>query len=415
MGSSRASSRLWPAPQARPVAWRDSRVIAVAYLALILVVVLADAAGVPAELVEVRTACGRARRSPLRLRGGFDAMNDGFRNGRASPMAIKRIQSELASLKKEPPDFFRAQPLNDDLLDWHFVLLGAENSVFERGLFHGRIMLDQDYPMKPPRVIFLTETGRFEVGVPVCLTITSHHAECWQPTWDIRTALTAIRAFMETPAAGALGGIDSSDEDRINFAQRSRVQPRAMAHLNDCARPTQALQVHIRLHKELAKTANICTEPSKHEQLRIVESRGCLLGAINSLLQRTAIACLTGAQAFGGASLEKIVEEVWGADGGDRLAMWVSGQEEAAQRGLRSEVANLTESNVRLERALAYKEQQRLKCLGDAVAAEERAEKAEGELEELKGHLQRLLNELSSRDQVWHARWLFQLQSRKQK
>jgi ubiquitin-protein ligase len=119
---------------------------------------------------------------PLRLRGGIDqyGMNDGFRNRRPSPTAIKRIQSELAELKREPQDFFCAEPLPDDMLDWHFVLLGAENTTFEKGLFHGRIMLDQDYPMKPPRVIFLTETGRFEVGVPVCLSITSHHAECWQ-------------------------------------------------------------------------------------------------------------------------------------------------------------------------------------------------------------------------------------------
>ena len=206
-------------------------------------------------------------------------MDDGFQNGRASPMAIKRIQSELAVLKKEPPDFFRAQPLNDDLLDWHFVLLGAENSAFDKGLFHGRIMLDQDYPMKPPRVIFLTETGRFEVGVPVCLTITSHHAECWQPTWDIRTALTAIRAFMETPADGALGGIDSADEDRVEFARRSRVEPQAIPFLNDCARPTQALQMHIRMHAELADTAGICCEVSRQEQqLRVVQSQVCVGG-----------------------------------------------------------------------------------------------------------------------------------------
>ena len=49
--------------------------------------------------------------------------------------------------------------------------------------------------------------------------------------------------------------------------------------------------------------------------------------------------------------------------------------EQVAQSELRSQVANLTESNVRLERAVAYKEQQRLKCLGDVVSAEERADK----------------------------------------
>ncbi|EKX39349.1 hypothetical protein GUITHDRAFT_76402, partial [Guillardia theta CCMP2712] len=70
--------------------------------------------------------------------------------------------------------------MEDDILDWHFVLLGAPESPFARGLYHGRIQLDRDYPMKPPRVIFLTQSGRFELGTPLCLSITSHHAECWQ-------------------------------------------------------------------------------------------------------------------------------------------------------------------------------------------------------------------------------------------
>lgn len=44
---------------------------------------------------------------------------------------------------KEPSDFFRAKPLDDDLLDWQFVLLGANDSPYEGGLYHGRILLDQ--------------------------------------------------------------------------------------------------------------------------------------------------------------------------------------------------------------------------------------------------------------------------------
>ena len=31
--------------------------------------------------------------------------------------------------------------------------------MFRAGLYHGRILLDSDYPMKPPRVLFLTESG----------------------------------------------------------------------------------------------------------------------------------------------------------------------------------------------------------------------------------------------------------------
>ena len=49
--------------------------------------------------------------------------------------------------------------------------------------------------MKPPRIIFLTESGRFEIGVPICLSITSHHRETWQPSWDIRLLMTALQVW----------------------------------------------------------------------------------------------------------------------------------------------------------------------------------------------------------------------------
>ena len=40
----------------------------------------------------------------------------------------------------------------------------------------------------------------------------------------MRTALTAIRAFMVTPSEGALGGIDFSDEQRREYAEKSRAK-----------------------------------------------------------------------------------------------------------------------------------------------------------------------------------------------
>ena len=43
----------------------------------------------------------------------------------------------------------------------------------------------------------------------ICLSISSHHPEHWQPSWSIRTALTALIAFMPSPGAGALGSLVS--------------------------------------------------------------------------------------------------------------------------------------------------------------------------------------------------------------
>jgi len=43
---------------------------------------------------------------------------------------------------------------------------------------------------------FLTPSARFEVNRDICLSMSGHHEETWQPAWGIRTALVALRAFM---------------------------------------------------------------------------------------------------------------------------------------------------------------------------------------------------------------------------
>ncbi len=75
------------------------------------------------------------------------------------------------------------------------------------GIYHGRITLPPEYPFKPPSFIMLTPSGRFETNTKICLSISSHHPEHWQPSWSVRTALTALISFLPTPGNGALGSL----------------------------------------------------------------------------------------------------------------------------------------------------------------------------------------------------------------
>ncbi|KAH7402927.1 hypothetical protein BKA66DRAFT_436310 [Pyrenochaeta sp. MPI-SDFR-AT-0127] len=77
------------------------------------------------------------------------------------------------------------------------------------------------YPLRPPSFRFLTPTGRFEVNREICLSISGHHEETWQPAWGLRTALVAIRSFMDTDAKGQLGGIECSKDARERMAKDS--------------------------------------------------------------------------------------------------------------------------------------------------------------------------------------------------
>ncbi|KAK4554275.1 hypothetical protein LTR86_008483 [Recurvomyces mirabilis] len=135
---------------------------------------------------------------------------------------IKRILKEASELANQPSSDYHAAPLETDLFEWHFTIRGPPSpSPFEGGLYHGRIVLPPAYPLKPPSFRFLTPTGRFEVNREICLSISGHHEETWQPAWGIRTALVAIRSFMDTSASGQLGGMEASEDVRRRMAGQS--------------------------------------------------------------------------------------------------------------------------------------------------------------------------------------------------
>ncbi|KAH7645099.1 ubiquitin-conjugating enzyme E2 J1 [Dermatophagoides farinae] len=134
--------------------------------------------------------------------------------------AVKRILLEAKEMKHPTHEYY-ARPLEDNIFEWHFTVRGASDSDFSGGLYHGRIILPNEYPMKPPSIIMLTPNGRFELNKKICLSISGHHPETWMPSWSIRTVLLAIISFMPTPALGHIGALDYSSEERRALAIKS--------------------------------------------------------------------------------------------------------------------------------------------------------------------------------------------------
>jgi len=136
--------------------------------------------------------------------------------------AIKRIHADVRELQRDPSDQYCAAPLEDNLFEWHFTIRGPESTDFEGGIYHGRILLPADYPFKPPNIILLTPNGRFEVGTKICLSISAHHPEYWQPAWGVRLILEALISFLPTEGNGAIAALDWTPEERKRLAQQSQ-------------------------------------------------------------------------------------------------------------------------------------------------------------------------------------------------
>lgn len=91
---------------------------------------------------------------------------------RGKSLSVKRILSELRDIQKQGISFdvpfnnsteecgVRLSPLANNLLEWHFSFTGVADSNFENGIYHGKILLDPEYPRKAPSICVLTPNGR---------------------------------------------------------------------------------------------------------------------------------------------------------------------------------------------------------------------------------------------------------------
>ena len=118
-------------------------------------------------------------------------------------------------------DYVRIGPFGKNLLRWHFSVAGPSSSVYEGGVYHGRVLLPKDYPGNPPRVQMLTPSGRFVCGADICLSASSYHPETWTPRWTVLSLVDALRLHMLT-TANEIGGVMASSERRREYARESR-------------------------------------------------------------------------------------------------------------------------------------------------------------------------------------------------
>ena len=115
----------------------------------------------------------------------------------------------------------RLSPINNNFLHWHFSFTGVANSSFDGGIYHGRIILNKDYPRKAPSICILTPNGRWEVGKDICLSASSYHQETWDMKWNLRTLVMALRGHMLTQPR-EIGSISSTPDRHRQFAKLSR-------------------------------------------------------------------------------------------------------------------------------------------------------------------------------------------------
>ncbi|KAJ7951427.1 Ubiquitin-conjugating enzyme, E2 [Quillaja saponaria] len=124
----------------------------------------------------------------------------------AEKSCVKRLQKEYRALCKEPVSHVVARPSPNDILEWHYVLEGSEETPFAGGYYYGKIKFPPEYPYKPPGISMTTPNGRFMTQKKICLSMSDFHPESWNPMWSVSSILTGLLSFMmdNSPTTGSV-------------------------------------------------------------------------------------------------------------------------------------------------------------------------------------------------------------------
>lgn len=112
--------------------------------------------------------------------------------------AQRRLIRDLKRLQDDPPAGVCGAPIDDNIMYWNAVIFGPDGTPFEDGTFNLRLEFSEEYPNKPPRVVFTSKMFHPNVYADgsICLDILGN---TWSPTYDVIAILTSIQSLLDEP------------------------------------------------------------------------------------------------------------------------------------------------------------------------------------------------------------------------
>jgi ubiquitin-conjugating enzyme E2 A len=115
-----------------------------------------------------------------------------------STPARKRLMRDFKRLQKDPPAGISGTPTEANIMLWHAVIFGPEDTPWEGGTFKLNLTFSEDYPNKAPVVKF--ESKMFHPNIyndgGICLDILQNQ---WSPIYDVSAILTSIQSLLCDP------------------------------------------------------------------------------------------------------------------------------------------------------------------------------------------------------------------------
>ncbi|KAK3600138.1 hypothetical protein CHS0354_011744 [Potamilus streckersoni] len=110
----------------------------------------------------------------------------------------RRLRSELKTLKSDPPEGIRAEPLDRHCCHWQASITGPQGSPYEGGLFLLYLQIPDSYPMRPPKVRFITKIFHPNISRHGDVGLDSIHYN-WSLALTISKVLISIQSLLTDP------------------------------------------------------------------------------------------------------------------------------------------------------------------------------------------------------------------------
>ena len=112
--------------------------------------------------------------------------------------SLKRIKCEIQDAETNPLPNISTTYLKEDMYKWKASILGPEGSPYEGGLFHLNIVIPNNYPFYPPKIMFETKVYHCNIGIggDICLDLLK---EKWSPALTISKVLLCICSLLDDP------------------------------------------------------------------------------------------------------------------------------------------------------------------------------------------------------------------------
>ncbi|XP_071431470.1 ubiquitin-conjugating enzyme E2 G1 [Pithys albifrons albifrons] len=193
----------------------------------------AVAAGAEPDSRRARSGRAERRSPPPRLAAPGGAAPSPGLPPRAERGRMTELQSalllrrQLAELNKNPVEGFSAGLIDDnDLYRWEVLIIGPPDTLYEGGVFKAHLTFPKDYPLRPPKMKFITEIWHPNVDKngDVCISILHEPGEDkygyekpeerWLPIHTVETIMISVISMLADPNGDSPANVDAAKEWR---------------------------------------------------------------------------------------------------------------------------------------------------------------------------------------------------------